>query len=467
MRVEYNLGGLQDDFCDWEHFFLARFVRLNTYFLLMSSTEHAQDSPSQDSPARPTLNKRPRADWRADLKVFRGLRDPERVGFLMLLEWFENFRLRLKLEAGREAAVLFWKEEVVAKGPREDWQLDQWSAALSWYLRWLEACQERGAETRSLPERLRDAVERGGARRGLAERTRDCYGPWVARFARFAKDETAVQCPKVASCFLESVVTDEECAYSTQKQALNALAFFFKAVLGHENPRFDVKLRKTRVRVPTVLCREEVKELFENLSGRYLLAAKLQYGAGLRLSELMRLRVKDLDLKRGTLMIRKGKGDKDRVTILPKSLVEPLKAHLEEVRALWQKDRDAGHPGVFIPGALGRKFARGGEEWGWFYLFPAARISLDRRAGVRRRHHLLGDVYNDKIREAALQAGNHKRVTSHALRHSFATHLLEDGTDLRKIQELLGHEDITTTEIYLHVAMDVNGLGVTSPLDVG
>ena len=145
----------------------------------------------------------------------------------------------------------------------------------------------------------------------------------------------------------------------------------------------------------------------------------------------------------------------------------PLKAHLENVRALWQKDRDAGCPGVFIPGALGRKFVRGGEEWGWFYLFPAARLSLDRSSGVRRRHHLLGDVYNEKIREAALQAGNHKRVTSHALRHSFATHLLEGGTDLRKIQELLGHEDITTTEIYLHVAMDANGLGVTSPLDVG
>ena len=426
------------------------------------SNEH-----SQASPARSSVAQRPRADWRADLKVYRGLSDGERVGFLMLLEWFENFRLRLRLEAGREAAVLFWKEEVVAKGPREDWQLDQWSGALSWYLRWLEACLERGDESRSLSERLRDAVDRAGTRRGLADRTRDCYGAWVARFGRFAKDEVAVRCPQVASRFLESVVKDEECAYSTQKQALNALAFFFKAVLGHEEVRFAVKLRKTNARVPTVLCREELKELFENLSGRYLLAGQLQYGAGLRLSELMRLRIKDLDLKRGMLTIRKGKGDKDRVTVLPKSLVEPLRAHLKEVRALWQKDRDSGCPGVFIPGALGRKFARGGEEWGWFYLFPAAQMSMDRRAGVRRRHHLLGDVYNEKIREAAVLAGNHKRVTSHALRHSFATHLLEDGTDLRTIQELLGHEDITTTEIYLHVAMDASGLGVTSPLDVG
>jgi integron integrase len=253
--------------------------------------------------------------------------------------------------------------------------------------------------------------------------------------------------------------------FSTQKQALNALAHFFKQVCGIEDPRFGVKLRKTAQRVPVVLSKGETTRLFDQLDERYQLAAKLQYGAGLRLSELVRLRIKDIDLERGTVTVRKGKGDKDRVTVLPVSLCEALKEQVERAREIWQKDRDAGRPGVFIPGALGRKFRRAGETFPWFYLFPATRESKDRESGIKRRHHLHGGVYNSAIKKAAEVAGIEKRVTSHALRHSFATHLLEAGTDLRTIQELLGHEDITTTEIYLHVSMGAHGLGVVSPLD--
>ena len=172
-----------------------------------------------------------------------------------------------------------------------------------------------------------------------------------------------------------------------------------------------------------------------------------------------------MDLGRGTLTVRCGKGDKDRMTVIPKSLCAELAVQIEKARKLWQADRDAGHAGVFLPGALARKFSRAADSFEWFWLFPAKQISVDPECGVPRRHHLHGQVYNEAIKRAALAAGIEKRVTSHALRHSFATHLLENGTDLRKIQDLLGHEDITTTEIYLHVAIGVNGLGVVSPLD--
>lgn len=216
-----------------------------------------------------------------------------------------------------------------------------------------------------------------------------------------------------------------------------------------------------------MLSREETKRVFEKLEspdGRYALAARLQYGAGLRLTELLRLRIKDVDLGRGTVTVRGGKGDKDRVTVLPKSLREELAVQVELAREVWRADREAGHAGVWLPGALARKFSRATESFEWFWLFPARQISMDPESGIARRHHLHGKVYNEAIKRAA--AGIEKQVTSHALRHSFATHLLEAGTDLRTIQDLLGHEDITTTEIYLHVATGANGLGVVSPLDV-
>lgn len=229
--------------------------------------------------------------------------------------------------------------------------------------------------------------------------------------------------------------------------------------------------------------------------GRYELAARLQYGAGLRLSELVRLRVQDVDVGRGTVTVRQGKGDpsslryavasKDRVTVLPKSLRNEVAGQIERARGVWQQDREAGLAGVHLPGALARKFRRAAEKFEWFWLFPAKQTSIDPatrcyagtspaskdcratgpQSGVKRRHHLLGQVYNEVIKRAAEAAGIEKRVTSHALRHSFATHLLENGTDLRTIQDILGHEDISTTEIYLHVVTGENGLGVVSPLD--
>ena len=441
-----------------------------------------------------TMTRKDRWCWRKDLAGFRGLTEKERAGFLLVLEWFENFRMRHELEAGREAAKVFWRTEVMGKSKqREDWQLLQWADAIQWYLEWLGACSEAGGDHRSLAERLRVAVHSAGARRGLARRTKQCYGAWAARYAVFAGEERAVMKVETATRFLTSVVDDEDCAYSTQKQALNALAHFFKYVLGVEEPVFGVKLKKTGARVPVVLSKVETHQLFEEIGkqeekakpakekdsevshGRYELGARLQYGAGLRLSELVRLRVQDVDVGRGKLTVRLGKGDKDRVTVLPKSLRGEIAKQIERAREVWQKDREAGLAGVHMPGALARKFRKAAENFEWFWLFPAKHTSVDPASkdyagtrperGIQRRHHMLGQVYNEAIKRASEAAGIEKRVTSHALRHSFATHLLESGTDLRTIQEVLGHEDISTTEIYLHVATGENGLGVVSPLD--
>lgn len=409
-----------------------------------------------------------RCCWRKDLSEFRNLTDRERSGFLLVLEWFENFRLRNELEAGRDAAKAFWRHEVLREDrKRETWQLEQWTDAIQWYLKWLDSCAEAGVDHRSLAERVRAAVRSACARRGLALRTKQCYGAWVARYALFAKDEREVTKVETATRFLTSVVRDEDCSYSTQKQALNALAFFFKYVLDIADPVFGVRLKQTGTRIPVVLSKPETRRLFEKLESqdvRYALAARIQYGAGLRLSELVSLRIKDVDLERGTLTVRQGKGNKDRMTVLPRSLLEDIAAHIERVRCMWEQDRSERQPGVYIPGALARKFRNAAETFEWFWLFPAKQLSVDTESGIRRRHHLHEKVYSEAIKRNAVVAGIEKRVTSHALRHSFATHLLENGTDLRTIQELLGHEDITTTEIYLHVSMS-HGLGVSSPLD--
>ena len=410
--------------------------------------------------------------WRKDLAEFRGLTDRERSGFLLVLEWFENFRLRSELAAGREAAKVFWRHEVMREGlAREPWQLEQWGDALQWYLNWLSACEQAGVDHRSLAERIRMAIHSACARRGLAMRTKQCYGAWAVRYANFVGDERALMEVTMATRFLTSVVADEDCAYSTQKQALNALAFFFKHVLCLEEPVFGVKLKKTAQRIPVVLAQSDMLNLLEKMDSLetpkapYGLAARLQYGAGLRLSELMRLRIKDIDLKRGTVTVRQGKGGKDRVSVLPKSLIKAIKAQVEYARYLWQGDHNHQQAGVYIPGALARKFRKAADTFAWFWLFPAKQVSTDPESGKRMRHHLHANVYSEAIKRASKGAGIEKRVTSHALRHSFATHLLEGGTDLRTIQELLGHEDITTTEIYLHVSMNSHGLGVSSPLD--
>ena len=215
-----------------------------------------------------------------------------------------------------------------------------------------------------------------------------------------------------------------------------------------------------------MLTRRECQKLFEALEGTPKLMAELMYGSGLRLMELLRLRIKDVDLNRRQVVVRGGKGDKDRATVLPESLVEALRAHRDRLRTLHEQDRAAHLAGVWLPEELERKYPGAGKSWEWFWLFPSRQVSLDPHAGVQRRHHVVDATFQFFIRKASRGARLNKRVTPHTLRHSFATHLLEGGADIRTVQDLLGHADVSTTQIYTHV-MNRPGLGVRSPLDAG
>lgn len=404
------------------------------------------------------------ACWREDLEASRDLTALEKQHFGFLLSWFETWRIQLGLEAGRPAAVRFWREQVKAKA-RKDWQLERWAEAMRWHEAWLGACMKEGREARSLAERMRQAVMRTGARRGLAMRTRETYAGWIARYGEWVGSAREAMDEGRASVWLGELVERQKVAYATQKQALNALAFFFKDVCGRDEVQFNVRLRKTARRTPVVMSVKEVLAVLDKLSPEHRLLAEMQYGAGLRLSEVVRLRVQDVDRERGMVTVRGGKGDKDRTTILPKRVERSLSEKWQALRDLHVKDRAAGLPGVHLPPALERKMSRVGERWEWFWLFPAAEPSLDPESGLVRRHHVSSESYGEAVKRAAAAAGIEKRITTHVFRHSFATHLLEGGTDLRTIQELLGHEDVRTTEIYTHVATGVNGCGVRSPLD--
>jgi integron integrase len=265
--------------------------------------------------------------------------------------------------------------------------------------------------------------------------------------------------------FLTHLAAREGVSAATQKQALNALVFYLREVEGQTPGDFSDFVRaRRRARTPVVLSAGECRRLFGALEGTFGLMAELMYGAGLRLTELLRLRVKDADVARRQLVVRGGKGDQDRVTVLPEAVVERLEAHRERLRRLHGEDRAAGLPGVWVPEALARKYPNAGTDWAWQWLFPSRQLMRDPRSGQRRRHHLLDATFQHAIRQAARKAGLEKKVTPHVLRHSFATHLLEGGADIRTVQELLGHKSVETTQIYTHV-MAKPGLGVRSPLD--
>jgi integron integrase len=376
----------------------------------------------------------------------------------------EKFVCSKGLQPGRQACERFWREGVMVRH-REAWQIEQWGAAIRWYLRWLENQVAVGAEVRSLAQRVSDAVWRAGARRGLQPRTRETYAGRVAAFAEWVGDGREMMNPAKGRDFLIWQVEERKVSYSTQKQVLNALVFFYKAVCGMEEVDLEVRLRKTEPRVPVVMDVKEVMKVFEKIDEKYGLMARIQYGGGLRLMELVRLRVKDVDENRGIVTVRCGKGDKDRTTILPEALRAEVAERKVKLRELYEHDRASGLAGTWLPEALARKYPKGGEKWPWQYFFPAASVSVDPQSGLTRRHHIGDNAYADAIRSAVDEAMIDKNATTHAFRHSFATHLLEGGTDLRTIQTLLGHADVKTTEIYTHVAKGVGAMGVKSPLD--
>ena len=256
-------------------------------------------------------------------------------------------------------------------------------------------------------------------------------------------------------------------AASTQNQALSALLFLYKQVLKQEIGWLEgVERAKRPARLPVVLTRDEVHRLFAQLHGVHRLMAGLLYGSGLRLMECVRLRVKDVDLGYLRITVRDGKGGKDRLTMLPVNLAKSLERHLQKVKAQHEEDLEAGFGSVHLPDAIGRKYRNAQKEWTWQYVFPSPRLSIDPRAptSARRRHHTDESVLQDAVKRAVRGAGIAKPATCHTLRHSFATHLLEDGYDIRTVQELLGHKDVSTTMIYTHV-LTKPGIGVKSPLD--
>jgi integron integrase len=302
-------------------------------------------------------------------------------------------------------------------------------------------------------------------RKGFLWRTEQTYRRWAGLFAKHINPRSpyAATGDDVAA-FLSKMAVEQRASPSTQKQALNALVFLMHEALKRDLGQFDFRRARSREKVPTVLSKAECLRLFEQLNGTTRLMAELAYGAGLRLMELLRLRVHHLDLERGQLQIYAGKGKKDRLTVLPDSLQLKFKEHLAWLKTLFAEDRKNNLPGVWLPEGLERKYARAGEKWEWQWLWPSRETVKDPVSDVYRRHHVQDGTFQNAIREASNRAGIDKRVTPHVLRHSFATHLLEGGADIRTVQELLGHESVETTQIYTHV-MQKPGLGVRSPLD--
>lgn len=297
-------------------------------------------------------------------------------------------------------------------------------------------------------------------------RTEQAYVDWIKRFIRFHgnRHPSELSAGDVEQ-FLTHLASDLNVAASTQNQAQSALLFLYREVLALELPRLDGVVRaKTASRLPTVLTRSEVARLLDAFGIAHRLVAELLYGTGMRIMEAVRLRVKDVDLERREILVRDGKGAKDRVTVLPDRLVGPLRRQLRETERLHALDLQDGCGAVWLPFALERKYPNACRDWGWQYVFPADRRSLDPRSGIERRHHISDQSVQRAMREALRICGIAKLATPHTLRHSFATHLLEAGHDIRTVQELLGHADVSTTMIYTHV-LNRGGRGVVSPLD--
>lgn len=314
--------------------------------------------------------------------------------------------------------------------------------------------------------RLMDEVRARIRARHYSLRTEQAYVGWIRQFilANGMRHPRTLGGPEVEA-FLTRLAVERRVAASTQNQALSALLFLYREVLGIQLPWMEAVVRAKRPRrLPSVLSVAEVRRLLAMLEGRAWLMASLLYGTGMRLMECLRLRVKDVDFARGEILVRDGKGGKDRRTVLPRTLEEPLRREIERARVLHARDLAEGFGATVLPHALARKYPDAARDFGWQFVFPAQQRSQDPRGGGMHRHHVDDAVLARALKRARARAGLHKPLSAHTLRHSFATHLLEAGYDLRTIQELLGHKDVATTQIYTHV-LNRGGRGVRSPLD--
>ena len=414
------------------------------------------------------------------------LREADRRSYSITIRWFLSYCRRQRRPADFACARRFMAEAEARKQP-SGWVLGRWKDAINWFFRHAPrevAPEGRGGEIPEKTDRTGDGDERagaGGAPRGpeggparlevsapgwklrairgvrirqFSYRTEKSYLNWLERFARYwnTSDLEALGENEI-KLYLDHLAVRERVSGGTQRLALNALVFFYRDVLKRALGDFsDYRKASSTKRIPVVLSVEEIRRLLAELAPAHALMARFQYGAGLRLSELVRLRVKDVDFEGGQVIVRGGKGDKDRTTLLPGSLVAPLRAQRARARECYEADRRERVAGVWLPEALARKFRHAGQRWEWYWFWPAENLSEDPRdPGVVRRHHVAAKVYGTAVAKAAETAGIPKRVTTHVLRHSFATHLMRDGTDLCRLQELLGHKELETTRIYLHV----------------
>ncbi len=326
----------------------------------------------------------------------------------------------------------------------------------------LSPCGERVDQKPKLLDQLREALRS----RHYSRRTEQCYCLWVKRFIYFHNVRHPAEMGEAEiNLFLTHLAVKEKVSASTQNQALSALLFLYRHVIGREVGDLGdiIRARKPK-RLPVVMTREEVKAILGCLQGDKWLMASLMYGAGLRLIECLRLRVQDIGFAENQILVRDGKGFKDRLTMLAALIKAPLLQHLEHVRAIHQTDLAAGHGRVFMPDALGRKYPNAAGTWGWQWVFPQKERWVNKQAGEQGRHHVHESIIQRAVKEAVARAGVTKRPTRHTFRHSFATHLLEDGHDIRTVQELLGHKDVKTTMVYTHVLNRGPG-AVRSPVD--
>ena len=358
---------------------------------------------------------------------------------------------------------------------REDWQVQQAEAALRLYEYYLSSGLKKPvhstesitpSETRSIWAALEKSTQDALRLRHRSYSTEKTYLSWLRAFGNYVKWKAPAELSTVdMQNFLSTLAIERRVAPSTQNQALNALIFFYRYVLEKQpGPEEVCAVRALpKQRLPIVLSSKEIQAILECLAGTQRLMARLIYGCGLRIKECMHLRIKDIDLERDLVVVW-AKGDKNRTTVLPASVKEDLVKHIATVRPLYEDDRKRDLNGVFLPNALEKKYPNAGKEWAWYWVFPAQSLSPDPYTQIVRRHHVHPSALQKAFKDAVLKAGVTKQASVHTLRHSFATHLLEKGHDIRTIQELLGHENLQTTMIYTHVAKK-NVLGVKSPLD--
>jgi integron integrase len=413
-------------------------------------------------------------------EILEGQELPNRLkqSFEITIRWFLNFCVRGRAQVTVQSARDFIEWAASERTP-QPWQLEQWKEALRWFFREakihakskaaMPLAQEKSVwlptDQKNWPA-WKVAFLTVVRRRHYSFSTEQSYLVWIERFARHVKIEALETLgEQQIAQFLDALALEERLSASSQRQALNALVFLYREVFKQELGDFsDFRRARVRPHLPVWLSRAEMQKVFENLEERGRLMAQVMYGGGLRLMELLRLRVKDVDLEQEIITIRGGKGNKDRRVPLAHALVDLTRVHLGVVLKLYEEDRQRELAGVWLPDSLERKYPKAGTEWPWFWFWPDDSLSEDPRSGLLRRHHVSDRLFQIAIKTAARKAGMSKRVTPHVLRHSFATHCLEKGYDIRTVQELLGHQSVETTQIYTHV-MQKPGLGVRSPLD--